>query len=338
MIRRLYLRIYLATLGALAAVVVLFSLLWHLLYGPAAPRALARLHAEALHSHVDALLVIGTVATCVAIAMYPVVRRLTRAFDTLAASMQRFGAGDLAARAPVTGADEIARLASTFNTTADRVGGLLEAHGRMLANASHELRSPLARIRLALELHATTPRLELLADIRRDCAEIDAQLEEILLASRLDTLGRTIDEDVDLGALLAEECARLDVPCDAIAAEVRGDGRLLRRALRNLLENAVTHAQRDVEARLRCEDGEALVQVSDRGPGIADAERERIFEPFYRPAGASETGHGWGLGLALVRQIALQHHGGVRCLSRPGGGCVFEWRMPAERRPQDGRV
>ena len=329
MIRRLYLRIYLATLGALATVVGLFALAWHLAYGqPEGRQVLAHLHAMAM-VHVDGLAIIGIVATAVALAMYPVVRRLTRGFDALAASMQRFGAGDLAARAPVAGVDEVARLASTFNTMADRVGALLEAHGRMLANASHELRSPLARIRMAIELDATTPSDEWLDGLRRDCAEIDGQLEEILLASKLDTVGRGVDEDVDLAALLAEECARLDVPFDAVPVDVRGDPRLLRRALRNLLENAVKHGQAEVAARLRRDGADALVDVSDRGPGIADDERERIFEPFYRPAQSSETGSGWGLGLALVRQIATQHHGHVRCLPRDGCGSVFELRLPA---------
>lgn len=332
MIRRLYLRIYLATLGALASVVVLFALLWHLLYWePAGRQALLRLHRAALQGHLDGLVLVGAIATCVAIAMYPVVRRMTRTFDALAASMQRFGAGDLAARAPVTGADEVARLGVAFNTMADRVGALLEAHGRMLANASHELRSPLARIRLALELHAGSRDDALLADIRRDCAEIDSQLEDILLASKLDTVGRVVDEEVDLAGLLAEECARVDVPLDADAVTVRGDPRLLRHALRNLLENGVHHGQTGVAARLRLDGGDALVVISDRGPGIAADERERIFEAFYRPVRSHETGTGWGLGLALVRQIAAQHAGTVQCLPGDGGGCVFALRLPAAR-------
>ena len=329
MIRRLYLRIYLATLGALASVVVLFALLWHLLdWEPGGRQALLRLHRAALQGHVDGLVLVAAVATCVAIAMYPLARRMTRAFDGLAAGMQRFGVGDLAARAPVTGVDEVARLGIAFNTMADRVGTLLEAHGRMLANASHELRSPLARIRLALELHAATRDDALLADIRRDCAEIDSQLEDILLASKLDTVGRTVDEQVDLAGLLAEECARVDVPLDAVAIDVRGDPRLLRHALRNLLENGVHHGQTGVAARLRRDGADARVEISDRGPGIPAEERERIFEPFYRPMRAHETGTGWGLGLALVREIAAQHAGSVECLPHDGGGCVFALRLP----------
>jgi signal transduction histidine kinase len=329
-IRRLYLRIYLATLGSLTSVFALFAVLWHLANRqPGGRQAMLTLHLHVLQGHIDGLTVVGAVVACVGLAMYPVVRRLTREFDALAASMQRFGEGDLTARAPVEGADEVARLGTTFNAMADRVGALLEAHSRMLANASHELRSPLARIRLALELHAGSPDDALLADIHRDCAEIDGQLEEILLASKLDTVGRVVDEAVDLAALLAEESTRANVPFDAESADVRGDPRLLRRALRNLLENAVTHGQAGVAATLQVDGPDAVVRVSDRGPGIPLAERERIFEPFYRPAQSSETGTGWGLGLALVRQIATQHQGTVRCLARDGGGCVFELRVPA---------
>jgi signal transduction histidine kinase len=330
MIRHLYLRIYLATLGALGAVVVLFALSWHFVdRQPGGRQLLAHVHANAVRGHVDGLVIIGAVALGVALAMYPLVRRLTRDLEQLAGSMQRFGAGDLAARAAVTGADEVARLGNSFNTMADRVGQLLEAHGRMLANASHELRSPLARIRLALELHAAAPSDALMAGMLRDCAEIDGQVEEILLASKLDTVGIGLRKPTDLAALVAEECTRLDVPFDVVAVDVLGDDRLLRRLVRNLLENAVKHGQSGVSASVALDTGQAILRVGDRGPGIPLDERERIFDPFYRPARSSETGSGWGLGLALVRQIITQHDGEVHCLDRPGGGCLFEVRLPA---------
>ncbi|GAB1595644.1 sensor histidine kinase [Lysobacter claricitrinus] len=331
MIRRLYLRIYLTTLGALASVVALFAIAWMLvLRQPDGTRLLRQLHANALQLHVDALVIVGAIAVAVALAIYPLVRGLTRQIEALSTSMDAFGAGDLASRAPVAGSDEVARLASSFNAMADRVALLLSAHARMLANASHELRSPLARIRLALELHAGTSRAELLDGIRHDCAEIDEHLEEILLASKLETVGVERREDVDFAVLLAEECARLDLPFDVTPARVSGDTRLLRRLVRNLLENALKHGQTGIEARVFVDDaGRCVLQVGDRGPGIAEDERERVFEPFHRPANTSESGNGWGLGLALVRQISQQHGGVVRCLPRPGGGCLFELSMPA---------
>jgi signal transduction histidine kinase len=171
----------------------------------------------------------------------------------------------------------------------------------------------------------------LLHGMRQDCAEISEQIEEILLASKLDTVATAPPQDpVDLAALVAEESSRLDIAFEVVPAEVRGDGRLLRRLIRNLLENALKYGGQGVDAQLGINDhGQRILQVGDRGPGIAEAERERIFEPFYRPAHTAETGSGWGLGLALVRQIADRHHGSVRCLPRVGGGCVFELTLPA---------
>ena len=331
MIRRLYLRIYLAALAALASVVVLFGIAWWaVLREPGGSAWLRHLHSEALRVHFDGLVLIALIAAAVGVAMYPLARRLTGQIEALAATMDRFGAGELSTRAPVAGADEVARLAHSFNAMADRVAQLMSAHRRMLANASHELRSPLARIRLALELYGTDPRDALLQGIRQDCAEIDEQLEEILLASKLETIGIERREDVDLAILVAEECTRLAVPFDVATAPVRGDTRLLRRLVRNLLENALKHGRSGVEAQAYVDGtGDCVVRVQDRGPGVDPAERERIFEPFHRPADTRESGSGWGLGLALVRQISQQHQGHARCLPREGGGCTFELRLPS---------
>jgi signal transduction histidine kinase len=111
---------------------------------------------------------------------------------------------------------------------------------------------------------------------------------------------------------------------------VRGDARLLRRLVRNLLDNARRHgAGTAVLARIERAGEGARLTVADRGPGVEDGERERIFEPFYRPPGAPETGASHGLGLALVRQIARAHGGEARCLPRDGGGTVFEVTLGA---------
>ncbi len=288
-----------------------------------------------LLSHLHGLVVVVWIALIVAVATYPLARRLTRRLEALAATVDRFGDGDLSVRAPTAGQDEVAALAQRFNRMADRVAQLLKAHSRMLANASHELRSPLARMRLALELHGSTLPQAWLDGMRRDCSEIDQQIEEILLASKLATLGTfPPPEPLDLAALLAEECSRLNVPFELVPAPLRGNARLLRRLIRNLLDNAIKYGGNEVEARLFiAADGDRSLQVSDRGPGIPPEERERIFEPFYRPAGASETGSGWGLGLSLVKQIAEHHGGSVECRDRVGGGCVFEASFPADISP-----
>jgi len=223
----------------------------------------------------------------------------------------------------------VADLARSFNRAAGRIQALVEGQRRQLAFASHELRSPLARLRLALEMMAGDPALKERA--ARDLGELDDLIGELLEASRLEVLGRPErGEVVDLLGLVAEEAARVEAAAEGEPAEVRGDPRLLRRLVRNLLENGRRHAGgAGVEARVERSGGGARLRVSDRGPGVPEAERERIFEPFYRPPGAAETGTGHGLGLALVRQIARAHGGDVRCLPREGGGTVFEATLGA---------
>jgi signal transduction histidine kinase len=278
------------------------------------------------------VLTFGLLALAVAVGAYPVVRRATRRLEHLKTSVDALGAGDLATRVPVEGRDEVAALAASFNRSAERIEGLVGAHKGLLANASHELRSPLARIRMAVEMLGAGARPELRAGLERDIAELDALVDEILLASRLDSVA-ALDarEEVDLLAAAAEECARIDGALDGEPATVRGDPRLLRRMIRNLLENARRYGNGrsiDVTVGVR-PGGGAVLRVCDRGPGIPEGERERIFEPFYRLAGAAERSGGVGLGLALVRQIARKHRGDVKCLPRAGGGSCFEVTLPA---------
>lgn len=275
---------------------------------------------------------LALIVLAVGAAAYPVVRRLTRRLEELEEGVDALGEGDLAARVPVRGHDEIARLAERFNRAAARIETLVGAHKTLLANASHELRSPLARIRMGLEMlgpGGTQASGRAHEEIARSIAELDLLIEEILLASRLDARGTAEEafEELDLTALAAEECARsgADLAAEGVVT-LKGSPRLLRRLIRNLLENARRHAGADspVEVSLASRDGRIELAVCDRGPGVPEAERERIFEPFYRPRGTSESQGGSGLGLALVRTIALRHGGGVRCAAREGSGACFE--------------
>jgi signal transduction histidine kinase len=151
------------------------------------------------------------------------------------------------------------------------------------------------------------------AELAKDIAELDQLIDEILLASRLDAIAELeVKEEVDLLALAAEECARYeDCTLDGTPVIVRGDPRLLRRMIRNLLENAKRHGAPPIAVEVRLETGEAILRVRDQGAAIADADRDRLFAPFFRRAGAII---GTGLGLALVRQIARRH----------GGDAVYE--------------
>jgi len=273
-------------------------------------------------------------AATLAVGAYPVVRSITGRLERLRTRVDALGAGDLSVRVKVEGRDEVAALAGSFNDAAQRLEKLVDAQGQMLASASHELRSPLARMRLAIELLRTDDRPELRDELTRDIAELDELIGEILLASRLDTL-ENIErrETVDLLALLAEEASRTGATVSGTAENVSGDPRLLRKLLRNLLENARRHSNGgEVQASaLRDPSGSVLITVEDRGPGVPEDERERIFEPFYRARGTRETGEGVGLGLALVRQIVEHHGGSVRCVPRTDGGTRFEVTLPSIR-------
>lgn len=270
------------------------------------------------------------VAVGAALASFPIAGRLTRRLETLRSGVEQWGAGALALRVDDAGNDEVAVVARAFNAAAARVEDLLTAQKTLLANASHELRSPLARLRMATELWLDRRAPELHAEIVRSLAEIDQLVAEILLASRLDHSSLAVDRTatVDLLGLAAEEAASFkacvaDVPAGEAPIEIKGDAKLLRRLVRNLLENAAKHGRPPIHIAVQRLHNVAQIIVSDHGEGIPPSERERVFEPFYRPPGRSESSGGWGLGLSLVRQIAKRHGGGVFCEANPEGGSRF---------------
>ena len=346
---------------------------------------------------ISAPLALALLFVAVGLAAWPVSRRITRRLEALQRSVDAQAAGDLRVRAEVSGQDEVAALAHSFNHAAERIEALvgrqealLSTQRRLLANASHELRSPLARIRMAIELMLENPAdlTHHTDEVRQNIRELDALVEEILLASRLDTL--SLDElrrePVDLTQLAAEEAARTgavwmdETPSDvngddgsesgAAHTTVAGDARLLRRLLRNLLENARRYQPEGDEPVLLClsrergpvavgspeadtdpgrsgdsdagvnhsgagkgaQTGEVTdwlrIEVLDRGPGVPEAARERIFEAFYRVDGHSEQAGNVGLGLSLVRQIARRHGGDAHHKPREGGGSRFVVRLP----------
>ena len=284
------------------------------------------------HTPYGLFLALTLLALAVGVGAYPVARRLTSRLERLQAGVESLGAGELTARVKVEGSGEVARLAGSFNRAAGRIEELVGAHKTLLANASHELRTPLARIRMAVELMKESADPVRKAGLEQDIVELDALIDEILLASRLDVLKRLdADEDVDLLALAAEECARYEsAELDGEPITVRGDPRLLRRMLRNLLENAKRHGAPPIEVRVsRTEDG-AEITVCDHGPGVPEAERERVFDPFYRHTGAKEIA-GAGLGLALVRQIARRHGGEAHCVPQRALDSSFIVVLPLHR-------
>ena len=291
------------------------------------------------------LILVAMLFIAVAAGAYPVVRRLTRRLEQLKHGVEAFGAGDLAQRVDASGRDEVAAVAATFNQAAGRIESLVRSHQTLLANASHELRSPLARLKMAVALYADVPagpsdaRLGRLGQLRQEIdtnvAELDALVEEVLLASRLDA-GPALDsgDPIDLLGLAAEEAARVDAevsaPGEPAGWRVAGSDRLLRRALRNLLENARRYGGGEISVQMaQVSPGHLQLRVCDRGAGVPADLRERIFEPYFRLPGHAEREGGVGLGLSLVRQIAQRYGGSVHCETRDGGGSCFVLRLPA---------
>ena len=273
-----------------------------------------------------------TLVVIIAVGAYPLARRITHRLERLQARVDALGAGDLGARVDVEGWDEVAALAKSFNRAAARIESLVSAQRTMLASASHELRTPLARMRVAIELLSAAPRPELRERIERDIIELDNLIDELLLASRLQTVhDLEAAEPVDLLALTAEEGTRVGAVVTGDAVSIRGDRRLLRHLIRNLFENAHRHgAGTAIDASVGGGEAGVLLRVCDQGPGVRESERERIFQPFYRTAAMREKGAGVGLGLHLVKVIAERHGASVGYRPNEPAGSCFEIRFPPE--------
>jgi signal transduction histidine kinase len=275
---------------------------------------------------------LALLAAAIAVGAYPVVRRLGRRLERLRTGVEQLGGGDLGARVRVEGSDELAALAESFNRSAQRIEELVAAHRLLLANCSHELRTPLARIGMAISLVGDKADEKTRESLKQDIAELDQLIEQILLTSRLEAVaGLERSEPVDFLALAAEEAAHYDIEASGQPVTVIGDRLLLRRLVRNLLDNAQRYASGGpIEISVAAQAGRAVLEVRDHGPGVPGEERTRIFEPFYRMASSRETGRGSGLGLALVREIAHKHGGEAVCLAAEGGGSRFRIDLPAD--------
>jgi len=271
-------------------------------------------------------------AAAIALGAWPVVRRIGRRLERLKTGVEQLGGGNLGERVQVEGRDELASLAESFNRSAQRIEELVSAHRLLLANCSHELRTPLARISVSAALLGESADAKTREELKRDIAELDHLIEEILLSSRLEAAkGLEHNEPVDLLALAAEEAAHYDTEATGQPVTVNGDRLLLRRLIRNLLENARRYAgDGPIDVSVTNDAGRAVLEVRDHGPGIPEDERERIFEPFYRLIATRESGRGSGLGLALVREIARRHGGEAVCLAADGGGSRFRIDLPAQ--------
>ncbi|MFD4348185.1 ATP-binding protein [Streptomyces coelicoflavus] len=265
-----------------------------------------------------------------------VTRRALRPVEGIRREMAAITASeDLARRVPVSGThDEVARLATTTNQTLAALESSVERQRRFVADASHELRSPIASLRTQLEVAAAHPELLDLDGAVEDTVRLQRLAADLLLLARLDAGERPADARVDLAALAreaAEGRTGVSVRGDA-AVNVAGSRGQLGRVLANLLDNAQRHARSAVEVTVRRDGEAAVVAVADDGEGVPAADRERIFERFVRlDAARSRDDGGAGLGLAIARDVAVRHGGTLTVHDAPAGGALFELRLPGER-------
>lgn len=260
-----------------------------------------------------------------------IARQVARPLRALEDAARAMGRGEIPRPVPETGADEVATVARAFNQmSADLAAGEQE-RALVLAGISHDLRTPLARLRLALEL-AKGADPELVQEAVKDIETMDAIVEQFLAYVRSDG-GEAPRPDADLNAIVEAAARRLSRQNSPVVFRL---GNLPPLALRpgavsrlaiNLIENAQRHGAPPVEVETTLEDGQALLRVLDRGPGIPQDERQRALQPFTRLDSARST-PGTGLGLAIVDRIARAHGTALELRARPGGGLEARVAFP----------
>jgi len=260
---------------------------------------------------------------------------LTRPIRRLRAAAQRMAEGDLTVRVGGKGKDEVAELARDFDVMAERLREMLQSQRRLLSDVSHELRSPLARLRVALELlEKNDDRQQALKRIGKEADELERLVSNLLSLARLESGQSTLErKPVSLQQILENVVNDANYEAGAKGRHVsleaerdfmlEGDPVLLRAAVENVVRNAVRHTreQTTVEVRLTALDNGALVEVCDQGEGVPETELSRMFEAFTR-IGEARDRHsgGFGLGLSITGQVMAAHGGRVSAANRSGGG------------------
>ncbi|MEO1086110.1 MAG: ATP-binding protein [Acidobacteriota bacterium] len=265
---------------------------------------------------------------------------LTRPLRRMSRSMDRVAAGELGHRVRAQGRDEVAAMGRSFNAMADRIQEMIRGQQEMLAGVSHELRSPLGRMKMILALMRDAGgRSDVdagrLRSLDEEIDHLDGLIQEILTATRLDFGGAPLQlESLELAAVVegawaatalaadpaetAERGPSLDLDVERLT--VRADPKLLPRVIGNLLANARRYARDTVQVRARRRGDRIEVTVGDDGPGVPDEQLERLFEPFFRADAARAHGDHVGMGLAIVRKATLAHGGRARARRSDLGG------------------
>lgn len=294
-------------------------------------------------SRVGVFLLVGSpiMALIAACATFVFVGRSLGPVERIRRQVEVIGAGPLTERVPVpdTG-DEVARLGETMNRMLNRLQLSQETQRRFVADASHELRSPLATLRATLDVSAAEGAQQ---DWGEHWVTLDAEtdrmrhlVDDLLLLAKVDEQGlQLVLTDVDLDDLVVEEVRRLRAMTELTVephlqvARCTGDPMRLAQLLRNLTDNAVRHTRSRIGFRVSVDGLDAVVAVDDDGPGIAEAERSRVFERFVRlDASRGRRQGGAGLGLAIAAEIVAGHHGSIAVSTSPWGGARVAFRLP----------
>lgn len=298
-------------------------------------------HEKRLRAAHDRFLVLALLLVLlVVVVAHELIRRSLRPLRLLHAGVERLAEGELAVAVPETSRDEFGALSRAFNAMVTRVREMVSARDRLLRDVSHELRSPLARMKVALELLSEDGKTR---GMKADVAEMEALISQLLELERLrDGRGLNVGAH-DVGPILRAAAAPFEDAPPGVLVELaagelpaRIDPEKIRTVLRNLLENAAKYALPDsapVVLSATREDGGIAVRVRDDGPGIPDADRATLFEPFTRVdrSRSKKTG-GYGLGLAICRGIVEAHGGAISLESREGRGTTFLVRLPGADR------
>ncbi len=275
-------------------------------------------------------------------------RYLTAPVARLREATRRLAGGDLSARVgtvPGTRRDELMELGQDFDAMAERIEGLVKSQQRLLSDISHELRSPLTRLGVSLELarqRAGAEALPMLDRIGRESERLNELIGQLLTLSKLENSPNTGGEEiVNLAQLVREVAADADFEANSKNRSVQvlraddcklaGSGELLRRAIENVVRNAIRYTREGttVEITLAREGEGAVMVVRDHGAGVPEAALPELFRPFYRVADARDrqTG-GIGLGLAITERAVTLHHGTVTATNAQAGGLQIELRLP----------
>ena len=266
------------------------------------------------------------------LAAYFLVSRLNRPLRALASAAGAIGKGKIPDPVSESGPEEIRTLSHAFNQMSKDLARLDADRALILAGVSHDLRTPLSRLRLGIEMSGADPQLR--DGMTADIEEMDRTINQFLDFARTDG-GETL-QHADLAAIAAEVAEHYGRRGKSVATDFSRVPELplqvlsMRRVVLNLIDNALRYGEKEVSVAVRAEAGAAVLEVADRGPGIPASEAERLKQPFTRLEVARSDKGGAGLGLAIVERVVRAHRGSFELLAREGGGLVARIRLPFE--------